>query len=114
MTACIAFLAAAVAVRNPFWPIGYEGTKEAISAEAKVEVAAAAVADTDETPTAGAVALLACVIARTDAAPSHKPPLRRKPPRTPYPRAAGPRRARPFASRARPPSPTARAANATA
>ena len=56
MTACIAFLAAAVAVRNPFWPIGYEGTKEAISAEPKVEIAAAAAPDTDETATAGAVA----------------------------------------------------------
>ena len=30
-------IAAAIAVRNPFWPIGYEGVKEVISPEPRVE-----------------------------------------------------------------------------
>ena len=56
MNAILPFLAVAtVAVRNPFWPIGYEGAKEVISAEPKVEVQAAA-PETDDTATAGAVA----------------------------------------------------------
>lgn len=53
-------LIAAVAVRNPFWPIGFDGVKEAISAEPRVEVAAATAAGADEsdddTATAGAAA----------------------------------------------------------
>ena len=40
-------LVAAIAVRNPFWPIGFEGTREIISAEPTVDV---------DTATAGAVA----------------------------------------------------------
>ena len=36
MTAAI-FLAAAIAVRNPFWPIGYIGEREAISDKPKIE-----------------------------------------------------------------------------
>ena len=56
MNAMLPFLAVAtVAVRNPFWPIGYEGVKEVISAEPKVEVQAAA-PEVDDTATAGAAA----------------------------------------------------------
>ena len=55
MTAQIAILFA-VAVRNPFWPIGHEGVKEEISAEPKVEVRAAALDAADDTATAGAAA----------------------------------------------------------
>ena len=32
-------LLGALAVRNPFWPVGYDGTPEAISAEPKIEIA---------------------------------------------------------------------------
>ncbi len=56
MTATITLLLAAVAVRNPFWPIGYEGVKEEISAEPKVEVRSSDASETDDTATAGAVA----------------------------------------------------------
>ena len=54
MTAALALLLAAVAVRNPFWPIGYEGTKETISAEPKVELTKTEPAEVDDTATAGA------------------------------------------------------------
>lgn len=54
MTAAI-FLAAAIAVRNPFWPIGYEGKMEVISAEPVVAVATAAPVE-DETATAAMLA----------------------------------------------------------
>ena len=40
MSACIA-IAAALLLRNPFWPIGYEGEREVISAEPRVAVKAA-------------------------------------------------------------------------
>ena len=53
MTAALTFLLAAVAVRNPFWPIGYEGEKEAISAEPKVEVTVSETVEADDTATAG-------------------------------------------------------------
>lgn len=43
---------AAIAVRNPFWPIGYEGVREVISAEPVVEVKSAATATEDDTATA--------------------------------------------------------------
>ena len=57
MNAMLPFLAAAaVAVRNPFWPIGYEGVKEVISSEPKIEVHAAAAPEADDTATAGAAA----------------------------------------------------------
>ena len=56
MTAALALLMAAVAVRNPFWPIGYKGTKEAISAEPKVEITKTEPAEVDDTATAGSVA----------------------------------------------------------
>lgn len=49
-------LAAAIAVRNPFWPIGYDGVREAISAEPTVEVQSAATAADDETATAATAA----------------------------------------------------------
>ena len=49
---------AAIAVRNPFWPIGYEGVREEISAEPKIEVASAA-SDNEETATAATAAALA-------------------------------------------------------
>ena len=65
MNAALTLVIAAVAVRNPFWPIGYEGTKEEISAEPKVEIAAtpAAAAEADDTATAGAVAHAAALAA---------------------------------------------------
>ena len=63
MNFTLPFLIAAVAVRNPFWPIGYEGTKEEISDEPKVEVRAPAT-ETDDTATAGAEAQAAEQAAR--------------------------------------------------
>ena len=65
MNAALTLVIAAVAVRNPFWPIGYEGTKEEISAEPKVEIATtpAAAAEADDTATAGAVAHAAALAA---------------------------------------------------
>ena len=43
---------AAIAVRNPFWPIGYEGVREEITAEPRVELATTG-GEGDETATAG-------------------------------------------------------------
>lgn len=43
---------AAMAVRNPFWPIGYEGVREVISAEPVVEVKNAATTTEEDTATA--------------------------------------------------------------
>ena len=63
MNLTLPFLIAAVAVRNPFWPIGYEGVKEEISAEPKVEVRAPTT-ETDDTATAGAEAQAAEQAAR--------------------------------------------------
>ena len=54
MSGLFPILLAAVAVRNPFWPIGHEGVKETISTEPKVEIAAAS--ESDDTTTAGAEA----------------------------------------------------------
>lgn len=51
-------LIAAIAVRNPFWPIGYEGVREVISAEPTVDLKAAASAE-DETATAASDAIAA-------------------------------------------------------
>ena len=57
MNFTLPFLIAAVAVRNPFWPIGYEGEREVISAEPIVDVGVATpTTDEEETATAGAVA----------------------------------------------------------
>ena len=56
MTAALTLLVAVVAVRNPFWPIGYEGTKETISSEPKVELSKTDTTEVDDTATAGAVA----------------------------------------------------------
>ncbi|MBQ6137394.1 MAG: hypothetical protein IJI73_08500 [Kiritimatiellae bacterium] len=50
---------AALAVRNPFWPIGYEGEKEEITAEPIVEVQITTNAEGEETATAAAAAELA-------------------------------------------------------
>lgn len=50
---------AAIAVRNPFWPIGYEGVREEISAEPKVEVSTSAYGDGEDTTTAATAAALA-------------------------------------------------------
>ena len=47
---------AAIAVRNPFWPIGFEGEREIISAEPKVDVSVATAPTDEDTATAGAVA----------------------------------------------------------
>ncbi len=63
MNLTLPLLIAAVAVRNPFWPIGYEGIKEEISDEPKVEVRAPAT-ETDDTATAGAEAQAAEQAAR--------------------------------------------------
>ena len=41
MNATAVLLASAILLRNPFWPIGYEGEREAISAEPRVVVKAA-------------------------------------------------------------------------
>lgn len=53
-------LLAVLALRNPFWPIGYEGTREAISAEPVVAVKQAA---TNEIETAVAAAVAADALA---------------------------------------------------
>ena len=45
-----ALLAAGIPIRNPFWPIGYEGEREAITSAAKVVVKASEPV-TDETAT---------------------------------------------------------------
>ena len=71
MNLTLPFLIAAVAVRNPFWPIGYEGVKEEISAEPKVEVRAPA-AETDDTATAGAEAQAAEQAAHQYATVNHE------------------------------------------
>ena len=52
-------LVAAIAVRNPFWPIGWEGTREPIQADPVVEVEVAQQADGDDTATAAVAAALA-------------------------------------------------------
>ena len=49
-------LIAAIAVRNPFWPIGFEGERETISAEPIVDVKASTTTSDEDTATAGAVA----------------------------------------------------------
>ena len=49
---------AAIAVRNPFWPIGYEGVREVISAEPVVEIKTATTAEED-TATAATAAMAA-------------------------------------------------------
>lgn len=51
---------AAIAVRNPFWPLGFDGTREVITAEPIVDVAAASegAEEQDDTTTAGAVAAI--------------------------------------------------------
>jgi len=50
---CTTVILAAMLLRNPFWPIGYEGEREEISAEPRVAVKAAAEAK-EETQTARA------------------------------------------------------------
>ena len=49
-------LIAAIAVRNPFWPIGYEGVREVISAEPTVDLKAAASTDDETTAASAAIA----------------------------------------------------------
>lgn len=58
MNVCILLLAG-IAVRNPFWPIGYEGEREEISADPKVEVQSVIGADGEEIATAATAAALA-------------------------------------------------------
>lgn len=59
---------AAVAVRNPFWPIGFDGVKEAISDEPKVEAAApAAAGEADDDTATGGAAAQAAALAELDA-----------------------------------------------
>lgn len=62
MTSLLIF--AAIAVRNPFWPLGYDGPREVISPEPIVDVSATAETDgdQDETATAGAVAAISKTI----------------------------------------------------
>jgi len=67
MSALIAAIAA-IAVRNPFWPIGYEGVREQISAEPKVEVLPATASEAEETETAASVAATAAALAQTNEA----------------------------------------------
>ena len=50
---CATVIIAAMLLRNPFWPIGYEGEREEISAEPRVAVKAAAETK-EETETARA------------------------------------------------------------
>lgn len=45
-------LAATIAVRNPFWPIGYEGVREVISAEPIAEVKGITATAEEDTATA--------------------------------------------------------------
>ena len=52
---CLLILAA-IAVRNPFWPIGFDGEREIISAEPKIDVSVATTPTDEDTATAGAVA----------------------------------------------------------
>ena len=52
---CLLILAA-IAVRNPFWPIGFDGEREIISAEPKIDVSVATAPTDEDTATAGAVA----------------------------------------------------------
>jgi hypothetical protein len=59
MTLAVPVMVAAIAVRNPFWPIGYEGVREVISAEPTVEVSPAHGDADDSTATAAAVAAAA-------------------------------------------------------
>lgn len=56
MSSALLIAAAAIAVRNPFWPIGFVGEFEVISAEPTVDVTVAATPADEETATAGAVA----------------------------------------------------------
>lgn len=46
-------IAAGILVRNPFWPIGFEGTREEISADMRVAAAKAAPKPAGETQSAG-------------------------------------------------------------
>ena len=48
----VALVLAAMLLRNPFWPIGYEGEREEISAEARVTVKAPPAEVKEETETA--------------------------------------------------------------
>ena len=59
MNAALALLAA-IAVRNPFWPIGHEGVREPITADPVVDVPAAASreSDADENQTAASAAAM--------------------------------------------------------
>lgn len=50
---------AAIAVRNPFWPIGYEGVREVISAEPVVEVKNTTTTTEEDTATAAMAAMAA-------------------------------------------------------
>ncbi len=63
MTAAL-LIAAAMAVRNPFWPIGYEGTREVISSEPTVEVKSQSSAADDDTATAAMAARTSQTITR--------------------------------------------------
>ena len=55
MTCAIPAILAAIAVRNPFWPIGYEGVREVISPDPVVEVKGTS-SEADDSATAAAQA----------------------------------------------------------
>ena len=50
-------LSAAIALRNPFWPIGYDGEREVISAEPRVAVKVASTNEVETTAADAAAAL---------------------------------------------------------
>ena len=55
----LVLLAASIALRNPFWPIGFEGPREAIGPEPKVAVKSASTNDLETTTAADAARLAA-------------------------------------------------------
>lgn len=70
MNASLAIFAA-LAVRNPFWPVGYEGERESISAD-NVVAAAVEAAETDVSRTAAEDAAEAAAQAAAEAAEAAK------------------------------------------
>lgn len=66
MTAAL-LLAATVALRNPFWPIGYEGTREPISPEPRTAARTTAQTADDDATGASAAAAAAAALAAAKA-----------------------------------------------
>lgn len=59
MSALPILLAATIPLRNPFWPVGYHGSNEAISDAPRVKAVVAAPAHEDDTRTSAAAAAAA-------------------------------------------------------